>query len=487
MMRSGKSPTRSLRSRIFVFMIALVLVAFFLIALVTIYQYNEQAVDYHEERLERKESQLLASIDYTLDQSDVPANPQNIAKIFEKKLFEIADIQNIAVSLYSLDGQLLLCTDYCENEEDHLNDISQDVVRRLNKFSENRIVTVEDGEHLVTRSSYLLLKNEQSEPIGILYVPYFDDDSLNDAELREFLIRLGLAYLILLFVAIAFAFFVSRFITRSLMNITQRMKETRLEKRNLKIDTVDAGQELFELIESYNNMIDELEESAVKLAASEREQAWREMAKQVAHEIKNPLTPMRLNLQSFAATFKHENPMADQQLNDFCQSMLEQIDTLNAIASAFSSFADLPEPKKEQLNVGEVVKSSIELFAGEKIALNLPDEQVYANFDRTQLIRIMTNLIKNAIQSVPKGKTPIIAVTVSRTEHTVKIGVKDNGLGITIDNQKKIFEPKFTTKSSGMGLGLPIVKTILASYGGRIFFESIPSFGTTFYIEFSKN
>ena len=230
-----------------------------------------------------------------------------------------------------------------------------------------------------------------------------------------------------------------------------------------------------------------MEESAVKLAASEREQAWREMAKQVAHEIKNPLTPMRLNLQSFAAIFKRENPLADQQLKDFCQSMLEQIDTLNAIASAFSSFADLPEPKKEQLNVGEVVKSAIELFAEIKISLSLPQEPVYANFDRTQLIRIMTNLIKNAIQSVPKGKSPIIVVTVTETESMVKIGVKDNGLGIAVENQKKIFEPKFTTKSSGMGLGLPIVKTILDSYGGRIFFESIPSFSTTFYIEFSKN
>ena len=355
-MVSGKSHIRSLRSRIFVFMIALVVVAFFLIALVTIYQYNEQAIDYHEERLERKESQLLASIDYSLDQAEIPATSQNIAKIFDQKLFEIADIQNIAVSLYSLDGHLLLCTDACENEEGHLKDIPQDVINGLKQSSENRIVTMEDGDDSVTRSSYLLLKNEQSEPIGILYVPYFDDDSLNDAELREFLIRLGLAYLILLFVAITFAFFVSRFITRSLMNITQKMKETRLEKRNLKIDHIGAGQELFELVESYNNMIDELEESAVKLAASEREQAWREMAKQVAHEIKNPLTPMRLNLQSFAATFKRENPLADQQLKDFCQSMLEQIDTLNAIASAFSSFADLPEPKKEQLNVGEVVK-----------------------------------------------------------------------------------------------------------------------------------
>lgn len=486
-MVSGKSHIRSLRSRIFVFMIALVVVAFFLIALVTIYQYNEQAIDYHEERLERKESQLLASIDYSLDQAEIPATSQNIAKIFDQKLFEIADIQNIAVSLYSLDGHLLLCTDACENEEGHLKDIPQDVINGLKQSSENRIVTMEDGDDSVTRSSYLLLKNEQSELIGILYVPYFDDDSLNDAELREFLIRLGLAYLILLFVAITFAFFVSRFITRSLMNITQKMKETRLEKRNLKIDPIGAGQELFELVESYNNMIDELEESAVKLAASEREQAWREMAKQVAHEIKNPLTPMRLNLQSFAATFKRENPLADQQLKDFCQSMLEQIDTLNAIASAFSSFADLPEPKKEQLNVGEVVKSAIELFAEIKISLKIPDQQVYANFDRTQLIRIMTNLIKNAIQSVPKGKSPIIVVTVTETESMVQIGVKDNGLGIAVENQKKIFEPKFTTKSSGMGLGLPIVKTILDSYGGRIFFESIPSFSTTFYIEFSKN
>lgn len=482
-MKSRKSHISSLRSRIFVFMISLVLVAFLLIAAVTVYQYSEQAVDYHNERLERKEMQLLTSIDYALNQTDVPVTEQNIALLFKEKLFEVADIQKIAVSLYNLEGQLLLST---STQNEHQDIISKDVLSQLLQPGVSRVVTSEDGEQFLTRSSYLLLSNAYNDPLGILYVPYFDDDSLNDAELREFLFRLGLAYLILLFVAIAFAFFVSRFITRSLMNITQKMKETRLEKRNLKIDPIGAGQELVELVESYNNMIDQLEESAVKLAASERDQAWREMAKQVAHEIKNPLTPMRLNLQSFATSFKGDNPNADKQLKDFSSSMMEQIDTLNAIASAFSSFADLPQPNKEQLNVGEVVKSAIELYADQDISLELPQEKIYANFDRTQLIRIMTNLIKNAFQSVPKGDKAVISVTVKAFENRVQIGVKDNGLGIALENQTKVFEPKFTTKSSGMGLGLPIIKTILDTYGGRIFFESIPSKGTTFFIEFSK-
>ena len=486
-MRPKKSHIRSLRSRIFVFMIALVLFAFVLIAMVTVYQYNEQAEDYHNERLERKEAQLLTSIEYALLDVDAPVTTGNVGSILENRLFEIADIQKIAVSLYDLEGKLLLSTNTDDTQNRGRDILPKDILSQLVQPNINRIVTVEDGEHFLTRSSYLLIKSQNNKPLGILYIPYFDDDSLNDAELKEFLFRLGLAYLILLFVAIAFAFFVSRFITRSLMNITQKMKETKLEKRNLKIDPIGAGRELYELVESYNNMIDELEESAVKLAASEREQAWREMAKQVALEIKNPLTPMRLNVQSFARSFNCDNPQADQQIKDFSQTMLEQIDTLNAIASAFSSFADLPKPNKEQLNVSEVVKSAIELFANQQISLESQNQNIHANFDRTQLIRIMTNLIKNGFQSVPKEKVAVISVSISETEELVRIGVKDNGNGIDVANQSKVFEPRFTTKNSGMGLGLPIVKTILDSYGGRIFFETSSGYGTTFFIEFSKN
>ena len=476
----------SLRSRIFVYMILLVVVASILIAAVTIYQYNEQSRDYHKQRLERKESQLLSRIDYVLKQTTYPVSTENLPLIFKDKIYEIANIQNIEFNLYDPAGTLLKSS-RPTFESDTINRcIPAEILSDLWQSVDKRVVVKNEQLGADYSSSYIVFNDRKSKPIGILNVPYFEDDSFNEAELREILKRLGVTYLVMFLVAIAFAYFVSKIITRSLKTISDKMNETRLEKKNMKIELKGASQEVALLVASYNSMIDELEESAVKLATSEREQAWREMAKQVAHEIKNPLTPMRLSVQSFQRKFNPNDPDIDQKVQEFSKTLIQQIDTMSSIASAFSNFAKMPAQKSENLNVVEVVNLALDIFSEGYISFVKEEEEIIAKFDRTQLIRVVTNLVKNAIQAMPKEVDPKIEVKVKEENNDVIILVSDNGLGISNDNKNKIFEPKFTTKSSGMGLGLPIIKNIVETYGGSITFTSVEGKGTTFKVRFPK-
>ena len=242
------------------------------------------------------------------------------------------------------------------------------------------------------------------------------------------------------------------------------MGKTELSKQNKKIYLDNPGEEIEKLISAYNGMIDELGQSAVKLARSEREQAWREMAKQVAHEIKNPLTPMRLSVQSFERKFDPNDPDIHQKVKEYSNTLIQQIDTMSSIASAFSNFAEMPAQQNETLNVVKIVKLALDIFNEDYIHFIADEEEIIAKLDRTQLIRVVTNLVKNAIQAVPDVESPRVLVTVASEGNMVKLSVADNGHGIEKDNEDKIFEPKFTTKTSGMGLGLGMVKNIVETY-----------------------
>ena len=260
------------------------------------------------------------------------------------------------------------------------------------------------------------------------------------------------------------------------------MEQTRLNKRNEKIVLNAASTEIETLVEAYNNMIDQLEESAVKLAKSEREQAWREMAKQVAHEIKNPLTPMRLSVQSFERKFNPEDKNIREKLTEYSKTLIQQIDVMSSIASAFSDFAKMPTQKREKIEVISIVKLALDIFNEDFITYTTKETELFANLDKTQLIRIVTNLVKNALQASEKEENPIIDVKVSLEKNNIKIRVSDNGKGIPEDVKKLIFEPKFTTKSSGMGLGLPMIKNIIEAYDGTISFTSQQGIGTVFTV-----
>lgn len=476
----------SLRTRIFLAMIMLVILSSILIAAVAIYQYTEETQDYHKQRLERKEIAIIRSLDFVIRETTFPVITDNVPSIFKTKIYEVADVHNIQINLYDLEGSLLISSKADLKQEVTEKCLDPIVLNTLMNTVEHRYEERREENGEAWRSSYRYITDGKFKPLAIINLPYLENDDFLAKELDEFLERLSYTTLLVLLFAIALAFVVSKYITRSLKTISEKMSATRLERRNEKIEITDGSEEITTLVNSYNRMIDELEESAVQLAKSEREQAWREMAKQVAHEIKNPLTPMRLSVQSFQRKFDPQDPNIHQKVDEYTDTLIQQIDTMSSIAGAFSNFAKMPAQKNEMLNVVKIVDLALDIFNEDYITFQSDEEEIIAKFDRTQLIRVVTNLIKNGIQAIPEGQQPKIIVTVSEENNTVRITVSDNGIGITEENKPKVFEPKFTTKSSGMGLGLAMVKNIVETYGGTITFVSQKGKGTLFTVTFPK-
>ncbi len=477
---------KSLRYRIFLSMLLLVIGASILIAVVTVYQYREEAQDYHSQRLIRKETAIRENINYVLETTTYPVETENIALIFKDKIYEIKDIHKLELYLYDIQGNLLK-----SSRVDFVRDTAHEkipayVMDALVNSRDKHFIEQFEEDGLRYQSSYSYLTDGQFKPLAILNLPYIEDDDFINKELVENLQRLGVAYLFMLFIAIILAYFLSSYITRSLSAISEKITETRLDKRNKKIYIQDMTEEIRELVNSYNSMIDELEVSAAQLATSEREAAWREMAKQVAHEIKNPLTPMRLTVQSFQRKFDPDDPNVRTKMDEYSNTLIQQIDTMSSIASAFSTYAEMPAQKDETLNVVKITKLALDIFNEGYIYFFNGEEEIIAKFDRTQLIRVITNLVKNSIHAINQKQpdNPRIEVSVRRDNGLAVVTVADNGIGISEENKEKVFEPKFTTKSSGMGLGLAMVQKIVENYGGTITFESAEGKGTTFRVEF---
>lgn len=469
-------------------MILLVVIASVLIAGVTIFQYKQQAERYHEERLTRKQEQLTANLDYTIMNTSWEPTTANLKYIFSYKdeIYKISDVQNVNFNIYDLSGNLIISSKPKVDYDSASYKLDDKILTQLEVSPSHSYVERKHAAGYDFRSSYVYINDTRFKPIGIVSIPYYVDDTFTNQELEEFLMRLGVIYVLMLAAAIFLSYFISKYITKSLKTIGDKLHQTRMNRVNEKIILDEASEEIYNLVVAYNEMVDELDESAAKLAKSEREQAWREMAKQVAHEIKNPLTPMRLSIQNFQRKFDPQDPNINQKVNEYSTTLIQQIDTMTSIASAFSSFANMPAQQNETLNVVKVVKLALDIFNEDYVVFKADKEEIIAKFDRTQLIRVITNLVKNAAQAIPEEREPKIFVSVTDDASEVKISVADNGCGIKPENHDRIFEPKFTTKNSGMGLGLGMVKNIVENYGGNIKFTSVVGKGTIFTLTFPK-
>jgi len=473
----------SLRIRIFLSMIVLIIVASIVLASISIFQFKNKAKQYHQERLEYKEGAIKENINYVLSNTTYPLTSNNLALIFKDKIHELSDIHNLEINIYDLDGNLLKSSKSRFSIDPAAPPIPKYILKLVQSSIEKRYVDIKNSDGKKNRSSYSLIKDDKFKPLGILNLPYVEDDSYYQTELQNFLIGLTQVYSFMLLVAFGVAYFLSSYITKSLKTISDKLSETSLNQKNEKIVLEASSKEINLLINAYNAMVDELEESALKLAQSEREEAWQEMAKQVAHEIKNPLTPMRLTVQSFQRKFDANDPNLKQKINDYSETLIQQIDTMSSVASAFSNFASMPAQQDETLNVVEVVELTMEIFKEDYIHFKTEEKEIISKIDRTQLIRIITNLVKNAIQAFPGNQeNKAVCVNIKRVLDNVIITVADNGIGIAAADFNRIFEPKFTTKSSGMGLGLGIIKNIIENYKGTISLESQKGIGTTFTV-----
>ena len=477
----------SLRIRIFLSMILLVLLTSILILVVTVYQYDEQTKDYNIQRFERKEVIAKKTIELELTNKTTHAvNSDNLSKIFQDRIYEISSINKLNITIYNLEGNLLKTSFGNAFEKIDTTPLTDYIVSELAQNSNHRILKNKEIDGTSYQTSYSYINGPKFKRIGILELQFTQDNSEIEAELKEFIYRLSLVYLLMFLLAISFAYFLSSYITHSIKTISDKMQHTRLNERNEKIILNKASSEIEILVDAYNNMIDQLEESAARLAKSEREQAWREMAKQVAHEIKNPLTPMRLSVQSFERKFNPEDENIKEKLKEYSQTLIQQIDVMSSIASAFSDFAKMPTQKKEKIEIISIVKLALDIFNEKSVKYLTKEKELYAFLDKTQLIRIVTNLVKNALQATENEENPFINVEIISKGSKIKIVVSDNGKGISEEVKDLIFEPKFTTKTSGMGLGLPMIKNIIEAYDGAISFTSNKGAGTVFTVILPK-
>ncbi|MDC0593027.1 ATP-binding protein [Flavobacteriaceae bacterium] len=469
----------SLRARIFLAMTVIVVATFVLISLITIPQFKTQSEKYHSKRLERKEAQIQRSIAYFSRESESQLNPKKLDSILSEKIYQVSDVQSVKFSIYSLDGNLINST----LPKNDISFINKELLTKILNQKDSKIIQITQRENTQYRSSFSLILDDNFNPLWILNLPYYDDDNLNSYELDSFLIILGEVYFFLFILSIIISYFVSQYMTKAISEIALKMKQTRLDKRNSKIKIMARSKEVNSLVESYNNMVDMLDKNVQELSKSNKEQAWREMAKQVAHEIKNPLTPMKLSVQSFERDFSNDKKNKEK-VEDFTQTIIQQIDTMSSIASAFSNFAEMPTQQGEKLNIVKAVRLSLEIFKEKHIVFESENDKLIVVIDRPQIVRIMTNLIKNAVQACESIKSPTIKVSIKKLSKSVRIIVKDNGAGIPENIRKNIFQPNFTTKSGGMGLGLGMVKNLVNSYEGKIDFESKINKGTSFRITF---
>ena len=466
----------SLRHRIQLSVIGLSMAAFLLIGLITVGYFQNLFATLHQEQLFETVAGLARNLQVQGIRSDTTA-----------QLNQLAEINRVDLLLYGLDGRLQASSAPFLFEKKHRAPrINPNVLASFRQNSFKPTVLFEQSGGLSFLSAYMAVPGSDGQAAYYLHIPYSSGDRNLQQLVLEFIGTLLSLYVFLLLIAGAIAIAVANSITRPLTAIGEKLRSLKLGK-NEPLEWARQD-EIGKLVSEYNQMAVKLEERTEELRQSEREGAWREMAKQVAHEIKNPLTPMKLSIQYLQQTQRTDPSRARGMIERVSKTLVEQIDGLARIASEFSDFAKMPQARNEHLQLNEVVSSVYLLFtehqaAAEDIRLSLPSHPLFAFADRDHLVRVLTNLIKNAQQAIPEGRKGQIDIQLYQENGSAFITVSDNGSGIPEAVQPKVFQPNFTTKSSGMGLGLAMCKGMIEAAGGAIYFKTKADEGTEFFVE----
>lgn len=482
----------SFRTRINYSMLAMIVVSFVIIGIITIGFFSRQYDNFYTDRLLRKEKVVHASLEYFIQKGN--SNGDLFGKSGNDELdFEVArlaDINAVDINLYNRAGDLTVSSQPVIYEKGLVSKkMNPDAYFELENNKTSQVTEQESIGDLKYQATYTPVRNNRGEAVAYIGIPYFERAKNVSDEVSSFLVALMNVYVFLLICAAVLAYFISNSITRPLTIISEKLRILNLNKINEPIEW-NSKDEIGILVSEYNKMIAELEQSAQKLAKGERESAWREMAKQIAHEIKNPLTPMKLSIQYLQRAIDDGSPNIEQLAKKVARTLEEQIENLSSIATAFSSFAKMPKAHNEIINLNELLKSITDLFAREEntsVTFTTDSENPLVFADKNQLVSVFNNLVKNAIQSVPEQRKGFVDVNVKEEDGWITVTVSDNGSGIPADNYDKVFVPNFTTKSSGTGLGLAITKQIIDGAGGRIWFESAQNVGTSFFVRLKQN
>ncbi len=473
--------TTSLKNKIQFSTSLLTLMSFVIIAIISVIFLRNNWVDYHDNRLKRKVRSVQR------DSEEWLRHMNNSIDSIKTIVPRLAVTHSIDVNLFNLKGELI-------------NASQKDIYSRgilppkmnANAFFEFKSSPYKDFYQIdekisaeVYTTAFVPLKDQNGKRLAYISVPYYSKQGSIEDEISDFMGNLLNVYVFLLLLAGIISFSMANSITRPLTAIGEKLQEVKLGKPNTPLEW-ETKDEVGTLISEYNKMIKKLDDSANLLAKSEREGAWREMAKQVAHEIKNPLTPMKLSIQYLEHAFKSNPDNIAPLMKRVSNTLIEQIDNLAHIANEFSNFAKMPRANNEEFIVNDLVESVHDLFKEVKdtdVFLSLPKKDYTVFADRKQLMRVLNNLIKNAVEAIPEEIDGVIKISLFERDAMSVIKVSDNGIGIPEEMKNKVFVPNFTTKNSGTGLGLAISKNIIESVNGKIYYETEPNVGTDFFVE----
>jgi two-component system, NtrC family, nitrogen regulation sensor histidine kinase NtrY len=469
--------------------IGILLFSFILVGIVVAYITISQYTSKHYENIKEKLNSVYLELDskLSMEKNLSPDWKSNGYSSLDELLIKLSNVFNTDINLYNNQNGFLIATSRQEIFNRNLTS------QRINNTALNNLhlgmsefYQKEKIGDLGYLSAYVPFFNADNKVIAYLNLPYFRMQSVLAKEISNLIVAVINFALLLIVITMSLAVFISGRLTAPLSMLSKGLASVGVGKKSEHL-TYIGNDEIGEMVKQYNLMLDEIEESASKLANSEREYAWREMAKQIAHEIKNPLTPMKLNVQQLFKSWNDKVPDFGRMLERFTKNQIEYIDNLSSIATAFSSFAKMPVTKPVEVNILDQIRLNLELFKDSDdvtFKVEWPREtKIVIHADREQLNGVFSNLIKNAIQSIPAGRGGLITVGIEVKSDKVVVSISDNGSGIPAELRNNLFIPNFTTKSSGTGLGLSIAKKYIESANGRIWFESEVDKGSVFSFE----
>ena len=482
-----KTSSKDLRFKIQVSIISIVFVSMIIFTGTTIYYNIKANYENHQKDLNSKMESISEEINIRLQ--NIESFTPDVCNWIENELNDLSNIFITDINIYSNEG-IMMSSSRPEIISDGLLSSHMDATA-FYELNNNKRVSYMQPERigkLNFLSVYKPIINKKGEYIGFLNLPYFNKGDQIKQQITNTIVAFINFYMIILFISVIVAILLAKRITQPLTIIREKLKDMGLNKKNELISYKEEN-EIGALVKEYNHKVTELAESADLLARSERETAWREMAKQIAHEIKNPLTPMKLDIQYLQRAKKENNSHYDEFFDKVTVTLIEQIDTLSNIATEFSNFAKISTEKSKVFNITEVLDHICQLYKTNPNSLVIlkptKENNLMIKADKEQITRAFVNLITNALEAIPKNKKGLIIIDIIKEdpEH-ILISITDNGTGIPENIREKLFEPNFTTKSSGTGIGLAIVKNIIEAFHGKIRFETKTGEETTFFITF---
>ncbi len=459
------------------FILPLLIVLFFVLRVISD-NYRENQRNAHLENSRNLSANVLGLLD------DYAQSRMSQA-YFEQQIQQIARDADLDLNLYDTRGRMILSSKPLIYQSGLISERINPLARKLIiEQKENQVLIDETLGGTAYSAAYTGLKGYDQRMLGVLSIPYFDAKPSLDRQIIDVVASVLIVFTLMLLVFLFVSYLAANLLIDPLRVLTKKISVTNLDQLNEPI-LWHSNDEIGALIRKYNKMLANLDSSKQTLSSNEKQSAWREMAKQVAHEIKNPLTPMKLTLQQLQRTISRDDPEALAKVSRAMESVIEQIDNIGYIAQSFSDIAKMPPPQNEVFEVTEVINKAYELYSNDKnmvLSRDVAPGPFYVSGDRQQFGASINNLIINAQQSVPDSRDAEIMLRLHKHNEAVMVEVKDNGSGIPQNIKSRVFLPNFTTREDGTGLGLAMAKRIIEYAGGSIWFETQEGVGTTFFL-----